>query len=255
VDRFYLGKIGTGIAKLLTGGGFGIWAIVDLIIVLTGNARDKDGRPLEGYPEHKTKAWIISGALWVLGIIVGIMSMAVSLAAVGIAAEEMKKAEASQSAAAQDTTDETSAEPTTAPTTDAKGTPVGENEIMVAMSDGSIAKITVTNSLYTKRIPSQPDTVPENGGFLLLEVTWETVSGTTSPSPFRFEAVDPNGKQGEIIYLNGDVNLSSGKEFAVGQKTEGVITWDIDYGKIGITVNNDVGAKAATFSLTPAAPQ
>jgi TM2 domain-containing membrane protein YozV len=67
VDRFYLGKIGTGVVKLLTIGGLGIWSIIDLIIVLTGNMRDKNGYPLEGYPENKKKAWIITGALWLVG--------------------------------------------------------------------------------------------------------------------------------------------------------------------------------------------
>ena len=47
IDRFYLGKIGTGILKLVTIGGFGIWILVDLIITLTGNQKDKQGRPLE----------------------------------------------------------------------------------------------------------------------------------------------------------------------------------------------------------------
>ena len=34
IDRFYVGKIGTGILKLLTGGGCGIWWIVDIKIVM-----------------------------------------------------------------------------------------------------------------------------------------------------------------------------------------------------------------------------
>lgn len=35
VDRFYLEKTGTGILKLLTFGGFGIWSLVDFILILT----------------------------------------------------------------------------------------------------------------------------------------------------------------------------------------------------------------------------
>lgn len=44
VHRFYLGKVGTGILMLVTFGGFGIWVIIDWIIILVGGFRDKEGK-------------------------------------------------------------------------------------------------------------------------------------------------------------------------------------------------------------------
>jgi TM2 domain-containing membrane protein YozV len=44
LHRFYVGKIGTGILMLLTGGGAGIWWIIDVVNVAAGGFRDRAGR-------------------------------------------------------------------------------------------------------------------------------------------------------------------------------------------------------------------
>lgn len=43
IHRFYLGYIGIGVIQLLTLGGFGIWALIDLIRIITGDLKPKDG--------------------------------------------------------------------------------------------------------------------------------------------------------------------------------------------------------------------
>ena len=47
VHRFYVGKIGTGILMLITFGGFGLWAFIDLIIIACGSFKDKKGLPVK----------------------------------------------------------------------------------------------------------------------------------------------------------------------------------------------------------------
>ena len=41
--RFYAGKIATGVLQLVTLGGLGIWMLVDLIMLVTGEFKDKEG--------------------------------------------------------------------------------------------------------------------------------------------------------------------------------------------------------------------
>ncbi|NBU32194.1 MAG: TM2 domain-containing protein [Actinobacteria bacterium] len=47
VDRFYLGYTALGILKLITFGGCGIWALIDFVLLITGNLPDAQGRPLQ----------------------------------------------------------------------------------------------------------------------------------------------------------------------------------------------------------------
>jgi hypothetical protein len=50
VDRFYLGNIGMGVAKLLLGWATcGIWPLIDWIIILAGAAHDGEGLPVTNW--------------------------------------------------------------------------------------------------------------------------------------------------------------------------------------------------------------
>ncbi len=47
VHRFYTGHTAIGVVQLLTAGGCGVWTIVDLIMIITGNFKDADGNPIK----------------------------------------------------------------------------------------------------------------------------------------------------------------------------------------------------------------
>ncbi len=44
--RFYVGKIGTAVLQIFTLGGLGIWALIDLIMIIVGKFSDKEGNQL-----------------------------------------------------------------------------------------------------------------------------------------------------------------------------------------------------------------
>lgn len=56
LHRFYVGKIGTGIAMLCTGGGVGIWWLYDMVLLATGEFRDAQDLPVRNWaveePRH-----------------------------------------------------------------------------------------------------------------------------------------------------------------------------------------------------------
>ena len=46
IHRFYVGKVGTGVLQLITLGGLGIWALIDMIMIILQKFTDSDGNTL-----------------------------------------------------------------------------------------------------------------------------------------------------------------------------------------------------------------
>lgn len=66
IHRFYTGRVVSGIFQLLTFGGFGIWTLIDLIMIITGQFTDKYDRPLYHPPVMGGRSsWVTTALLCV----------------------------------------------------------------------------------------------------------------------------------------------------------------------------------------------
>lgn len=79
VDRFYLGKYWTGMLKLLTFGGLGVWATIDLSLIISGSMRDKQGNRLIDADKYKkfAKRTVFITTLMIVLLVVAIMAVSV----------------------------------------------------------------------------------------------------------------------------------------------------------------------------------
>jgi TM2 domain-containing membrane protein YozV len=136
VDRFYLGKVGTGILKLITFGGFGIWVLIDLVLVLTGAQRDKQGRKLAGFDQYKKIAWIVTGALVALSIIISSVT--------GSQAATVKSAAIAPAASESDAPASVAAAPATKAPAAPKKAPVATVQSWADKTYGTFAPVTQT---------------------------------------------------------------------------------------------------------------
>ena len=76
VHRFYTGYILIGIIQLLTAGGFGIWAFIDLVSLVMNSYRDAEGNELEG---HNAGCAMIVGIILILSFVMGGISTILSM--------------------------------------------------------------------------------------------------------------------------------------------------------------------------------
>ena len=66
VHRFCNKKIGSGVLQLVTCGGLGIWWFVDLLVVLLGKFKDKNGVAIQNI--NPKMSWAVAAVVVVIGI-------------------------------------------------------------------------------------------------------------------------------------------------------------------------------------------
>jgi TM2 domain-containing membrane protein YozV len=192
-DRFYLGKIGTAIAKLLTLGGLGVWSLIDLILVLAGVTTDKNGQRLAGYDAKKTVAWIVTAVFIVLGSIGGI-AIGISTAAVVTAIPQ----------AVIDDIDEEAGVPVDEPTADAAEPSEGTADPTKPVeSDGNESVIAWADDKY-----GAFDSITQSGsGSMLLQLPAGAESGLvratyTGTANFSVQPLDGDNKPTVDLLVN-----------------------------------------------------
>lgn len=205
-DRFYLGKIGTAIAKLLTLGGLGIWVLVDLIMTLAGAAKDKQGRPLAGYQENKRTAWIVTG----LVVLLGLISRQVS------PSEPAIPTASTSGTSAPAATQEASSRPTTAPSPAEATTPAIEATSTALPGIGtSVAagdtEITVDGVSTTDQLTSVFGN--KSGHWVVVDLTVKNNSSeqvTVNHSDFTLieaDGTEYSTDSDNLMYVDSDKNL------------------------------------------------
>jgi hypothetical protein len=74
--RFYVGKVKTGILMLLTLGGFGIWTLVDLVLIVCSDFKDSEGRVLIYAKPGSSPLKYVMG---ILALFAGVLTMCVGV--------------------------------------------------------------------------------------------------------------------------------------------------------------------------------
>ena len=111
---------------------------------------------------------------------------------------------------------------------------VGE-AVKIVQSAGNEAAVTIVSAAYVPVIgEGVTASKPDKGGFLVLDVVWETTAGVTTPNPYYFQVKDAGGHGGDATYGTGDDMRSA--PTPVGDKMAGKIAVDVGPGPWRLTV-------------------
>ncbi len=143
-------------------------------------------------------------------------------------------------------TDEGTDEGTT-PTDVAEG---GMGEPVTVQQMSGTAEVTVNSAVWSATNDSGFD--PTNGGYLLVDLTWETLDGTTYVNPLYFSIETAEGTAGDYDIF-GDATLESSEQSA-GDTTQGTVSFDVaQSSSYVIIITDELLQEVARVTVEPSA--
>ncbi|MDJ0355466.1 hypothetical protein [Paenarthrobacter sp. PH39-S1] len=131
----------------------------------------------------------------------------------------------------------------TTPAAPTVGTP-----FTVTMRNGNTAKITIVSATRTESVGDPAFSVAgKNGGFLVLDILWETEKGKTSSNPFYVSAKDAEGRKADQSLFVANP-LGAG-DVLPGDKARGSVAFDIAPGTATVMISDPLMQEAARVQI------
>ncbi len=135
-----------------------------------------------------------------------------------------------------------------APPADVAEGSMGEPVTVQQMS--GTGEVTVNSATWSPTNDSGFD--PSNGGYLLVDLTWKTLDGTTYVNPLYFSIETAEGAPGDYDIF-GDATLES-SELPAGQTTQGTVSFDVaQSGSYVIIITDELLQEVARVTVEPSA--